>query len=699
MMCEEPTLLGDQQHSGGNPWVQSPAPPSLPSPPPFPLPSNHPGSTPASRFPSASRSAVLPDPFASGSCLDTQPMQQPHLGASPRLPTLLTHSPAGLRQKADYSPAAFAGGSPGSPESATVAWGFFNGQAVSGQEQPQGHQHQGRYQEPCGQAATAQEQPQGHQLQGRHQKPSEDQSQQHWWQQGQGQHPEGPYQEPFQAQPLQEQLWGQSMTHQAHQAESLRGGSFSFEGPQDVRGKVYSPATAGVAAHRLHPLEARFSNASSASQASLQDAAFGGFTSQPRIYDQSLGHGVGTAPIAAMLPNVGSAVPLAGGCGQKRKAHQYQVQQVQLEDLDEAAVDKILADLLAVPCMLGACWTESAGNDGSAAYAHGQHMQPGDMAHMAQVQAIAQQLLPAAAALETKQPEKKQRTGQSSSSPRAVYWAPVPDAAHGPTPGPTPFAAARLAQGHPDAGPSLRAKHGYSSRAPPPGPPQAPAPHRHVHVRGARFSHAPLQGTQAPMKPTPIVHPQASDGPSTQASLQRQTPAGSLSHPPTHAHTQGRPQTKPKAQLNAQSRHKDQDRPPAQPRTTQPGSRPVSQAHPRLQPQPKVAAPPSKPVLTRRGAPAATQRAAPAATQRAAPAAARRAAAAAAPCSCPCSYTYSCPCSCSCRHPCSCPCTGFRVPGGAAGVGQVWEIPLVACHCKSTPLADKFLSFMHMHAV
>ena len=84
------------------------------------------------------------------------------------------------------------------------------------------------------------------------------------------------------------------------------------------------------------------------------------------------------------------------------------MQEGQLDDLDEAAVDQILADWLVPPCLLGARWTDSGGNSGKAAHAYGQHMQLGDLAHMAQVQAIAQQLLSAAAAAaaDIKQPRR-----------------------------------------------------------------------------------------------------------------------------------------------------------------------------------------------------------------------------------------------------------------------------------------------------
>ena len=83
------------------------------------------------------------------------------------------------------------------------------------------------------------------------------------------------------------------------------------------------------------------------------------------------------------------------------------------------------------------------------------------------------------------------------------------------------FAAHRLAQGHPAAGPSPHASHGDSSMGPTPRSPQAPSPAsspRGVHVRDARSSHAPLHRTQATLKLTPMVHPRASDAPSVQAS-------------------------------------------------------------------------------------------------------------------------------------------------------------------------------------
>ena len=233
--------------------------------------------------------------------------------------------------QADYSPAALAGESPGSARSATMAWEFFGGQAVTAQGQDQRHQLQGHYQEPW-----------------------KEHCQQYRWQQGQG-HPEEP--------------------------------------------------SAEIAAHVLNSVE---SWTSSASHAGLQHAASGGFTlqTQPGMYGFGFGHRVGTESSAAVVPGVSGVALLAGGHGQKRKAHQREVQQGQLDELDEATVDQILAGSLAPPFMFEACRTDNDGNGCGAAHAGGQHMQLGDLASMTEVQAMAQHLLHAAAAAETKQPKK-----------------------------------------------------------------------------------------------------------------------------------------------------------------------------------------------------------------------------------------------------------------------------------------------------
>ena len=245
------------------------------------------------------------------------------------------------------------------------------------------------------------------------------------------------------------------------------------------------------------------------------------------------------------------------------------MQHGQLDELDEAAVDQILAGSLAPPFMFEACRTDNDGDGCGAAHAGGQHMQRGDLASMTEVQAMAQHLLhaaaAAAAAAETNQPKKKQRTGYSFFSSRTVHTIPVPHAAHGPTLASGLFAERPLGQGPPAAAPSLHASHGRSSKGPPPDPPQ--------------------------------------------------------------------PQALPQAQVKAQSRHKDhkdQARPQARPRSKQPESRPLPQAQPHLQIRPKVAASPSNCVTTRRAAASAARRAAPEAapsaplrpTSRAAPAAA-----------------------------------------------------------------------------
>ena len=602
MLLDDPIPPGDQQQSGSDPRVQSPAPPLPLSQPPSSLPNAPPGPASVSHLSPLSRSAALPILCSADSWFDTSAVQQPRGDVSPMLPALITRSTAGFCQQADHSPAAFAGHSPDSARSASMACHFFSRQAVGAHGQPEGHQLQGHYQEPY-----------------------QEQCQQYLWQQGQGQYPEGPYQEPFQAQPSQEQLWGQSMTHQAHQLNALWGGSCSLEEPQDIRGKAPMAAATEVAACFSNPLDPWLSNASSASHASFQHAASGGLTpqTQPQMYGQRFDQVLDTAPSAVLLPSVDRVVPSTTGCGHKRKAHKNQVHQDDLADLDDAAVAEILADPFSAASASGACWTDTAANSSGAACAYGQHLQLGGMAY------TAQQCLPAAAAaaIETKQPEKKQKTGHSSSSSRAVYRAAVPLAAHGRIWGPTA------------AGPSLQASRGYSSMALPPNPPQAASPaspSQRTHVHAARFSQTPLQGTGAMvqpnqvMQPTPMVHPQASGGPAAQASPQPQSPSGPLGHPPTPARTRGC-QNRPQAQSKTQRRPKDQARPKAEPRSNQPDSQPMPQAQPRLQPRPKVAVPPSNSAANRRGAPAATQRGAPTATRRTAQAAAHTAAPAALP--------------------------------------------------------------------
>ena len=613
MLCGDSPREGDQQQAGHDPGVQSRAPPFPLSQPPCPLPT---GPAPATHLSALSRSAALPNPVSLGSWfdIDTPSMQQPDTGASPRLPTLIMPSSARCCQQAVPATPALAGESPDSVQSATVACGSFSRQAVSADWQPQGHHLQGHYQQPCQEQGLQYrwQQGQGQYPAGLYQEPCQEQLQ---WQQGQGQYPEEPYQEPFQAQLSQEQLWRQSMPHQPLQPSSLWGGSYTLEQPQDIRGKAHMPAAAEVAAPFPNPLDPWPSNASSASHASLPRDASGGFTpqTQPRMLGQRLGQGLGTAPSAALLSTVGGLVPLASGSGQKRKAHEDQVNLDALDDLDEAAVAKILADPFAAPSASDAYWTDIAAISSVAACAYGQHLQLGHVAHMAQMQATAQQWLPAAAAAaETQQPEKKRKTGHSSASSRSVYRAPVLPAAHG------------HVQGSTAAGPSPLTSHGSSSMAsPPPGPLQAPAaarPSRRIHVHAARLRQSPLRGTGARVQPTPRVqqtpmvqptsrvNPQASGGPSAQP----WSSTNSLGYPTMPAHSQAQPQ----AQSKPQRRHKDQ-------------------AGPQAQSKSRLGAPPSNSVATQRGAPAATRRGAPTATRRTAQAAARTAAPAAPPAAAP----------------------------------------------------------------
>ena len=69
-----------------------------------------------------------------------------------------------------------------------------------------------------------------------------------------------------------------------------------------------------------------------------------------------------------------------------------------------------------------------------------------------------------------------------------------------------------------------------------------------------------------------------------------------------------------------------------------------------------------------------------------------------------CNHSESCPFSSSKTYqqsrpwsscPCTCPCTDVTAPGWAGGVGQVWALALVACHCKLLP---KYLFLTHMYA-
>lgn len=171
------------------------------------------------------------------------PLFPPHAGAAAMLPIKVTPSLAGWRQQADHSSAALAGESPGSAKSACE---FFSGQAVTAQGQTQGPQLQGRDYKPC--------------------------KQQYWRQQGEGQHPEEPYQEAL----------------------------------QDVRDtNVYMPAAAEIAAPALNPVESWIS---SARHAGLQHAASGGFTiqTQPGMYGSGFGHKAATDSSAVVVPGVSS---------------------------------------------------------------------------------------------------------------------------------------------------------------------------------------------------------------------------------------------------------------------------------------------------------------------------------------------------------------------------------------------------------
>ena len=120
------------------------------------------------------------------------------------------------------------------------------------------------------------------------------------------------------------------------------------------------------------------------------------------------------APNAALLPT---------GTGQKRKAEEQQVFGDQVDNMDSALLEALYPDL---PTAVAAFEGEWGSSGGSAAHAGEQHLQLGNTA---QAQAFGQQLSPAAAAVEPKQPSKKRKTAHTSSSSRAVHRAPAPAAA------------------------------------------------------------------------------------------------------------------------------------------------------------------------------------------------------------------------------------------------------------------------------
>ena len=165
-----------------------------------------------------------------------------------------------------------------------------------------------------------------------------------------------------------------------------------------------------------------FNSSSSVSHANLQHAAFVTPARQPWVHSQSVGQRPGD--IAALLPSSGGGLPSASGTRQKRKAFEHAVR---FDELDSAVVEELLANAQTAPAAFGGNW------GGSAAHAGGQHLQLGGMT---QVQALAQHLLPALPAAETKQPRKKQKTGprssqvQLQSGPRLQARPPSPSPAH-----------------------------------------------------------------------------------------------------------------------------------------------------------------------------------------------------------------------------------------------------------------------------
>ena len=181
---------------------------------------------------------------------------------------------------------------------------------------------------------------------------------------------------------------------------------------------------AAVCAHDAEswPLQWQVANGSSVSHANLQHAAFVAPARQAWVQSQSVGQRPGDN--AALLPSDGGGLPSANATRQKRKASEHAVR---FDELDSAVLEEVLANAPTAPAAFGGNW------GGSAAYAGGQHLQLGGMT---QVQALAQHLLPALAAAETKQPRKKQRTNPTSAQvqfqagPRLQAHPPSPSPAH-----------------------------------------------------------------------------------------------------------------------------------------------------------------------------------------------------------------------------------------------------------------------------
>ena len=401
------------------------------------------------------------------------------------------------------------------------------------------------------QAVGAQGQPQGQQLQGHYQQP-------YHKQQGQG-HFQEHFQLPYREQPQMKESPGQhghrqQLTGQLHQqlTGQLHQQQLEEHKPNSLHG-LYSHSGVkafGGTSHAADFAAPLLSNASCASHANLQHAASGNITAgtQPIMDGPRHSQVLQTAASAAMLP-CGVLMPLASGSGQKRKAHMNQV-----DDL-ESTLEDMLANLAAAHSLSSACWTASAGNHNGAAHADGHYMREG-LTHMAQVQAIAQQLLPvAAAAAETKQHAKKQKTGQTSSSFRTVYRGPVPRAVHGPAlcaacplaHGAESDQATLLGDGAILQGPSLQSPPlAGGPLQPSPLEPQQPfsAPHAGApsHSNASRLARVPQPQTDPLLGLNPLQPPpQACQAePNTQA----------WSHPQALPRRlrQRKPQTRPKAQ-------------------------------------------------------------------------------------------------------------------------------------------------------
>ena len=260
-------------------------------------------------------------------------------------------------------------------------------------------------------------------------------------------------------------------------------------------------ATAEFAASSMRPLQSQVLHASSASL-----MAYGAVSPayQPRVSASwSAGQGPDTAPNAALLPS---------NVGQKRKAAESQVFKGRLDDLDRIDLEGILGG-----AATAASWEASGDIDGGA-HAEDQHLQLGSMASEVQVQASAQQVLPAAAAAaaDTRRPRKKRKTGHKSSSPRAVPTAPVPDAAHRPAQRPGMHAAHPVGQDRPVTGPlrtGARPRYQpYARRCPKPQRQRKAQPKSQAQPQVAAPPSNPAAAPAAAPAPAPAAAPTQGSG-------------------------------------------------------------------------------------------------------------------------------------------------------------------------------------------